>query len=135
MDTCVPQIIRIEQDGRRCDTLELPQDIDALVPDTPLIDQETPMSNLRAEYESQDPSSAFLEQIDWLINKGCDYVRRTKGTLEFAVENFKFICAGRGLWNKFQFSQMMATVCTDVSLQSLPSHTCYLPNFEYFNQP
>jgi len=45
----------------------------------PLICRETPMSDLRAEYESQDVPSAFLSQIDWLIDKDCDYVRRTKG--------------------------------------------------------
>jgi len=52
--------------------------VDTSVDDTPLIERETSMSNLRAEYKSQDSSSAFLGQIDWLIDNGCDYVRRTK---------------------------------------------------------
>jgi len=51
--------------------------------DIHLIYKETPMSHLRAEYESQGCPQAFLEQIDWLISNGCDYVRRTKGTRIF----------------------------------------------------
>lgn len=53
------------------------------VADIPLICRETPMSRLRAEYESQGCPQAFLEQIDWLISNGCDYVRRTKGMWKF----------------------------------------------------
>lgn len=49
----------------------------------PLINRETRMFDLRAEYESQGCPQAFLEQIDWLISNGCDYVRRTKGTWKF----------------------------------------------------
>jgi hypothetical protein len=62
-------------------TLTASQDflIDSAV-DIPLIRRETPMSYLRAEYESQSAPPTFLEKIDWLISNGCDYVRWTKGT-------------------------------------------------------
>ncbi|KIY71694.1 cysteine proteinase [Cylindrobasidium torrendii FP15055 ss-10] len=43
----------------------------------PLIDQLLPISALRAEYENGNP--AFTKQIDWLTEKGYQYIRRTRG--------------------------------------------------------
>jgi hypothetical protein len=48
-----------------------------------LIHVATPLIRLHCEYESRGVPQAFLTQIDWLIDNGCDYVRRTKGASTF----------------------------------------------------
>ncbi|PPQ83043.1 hypothetical protein CVT26_012174 [Gymnopilus dilepis] len=57
--------------------LQLQQLLNDSVPTRPLIDVLAPMSTLRAEYENG--SASFLKQIDWLIARGFDRVRRTRG--------------------------------------------------------
>ncbi|KAF8961630.1 peptidase C65 Otubain-domain-containing protein [Flammula alnicola] len=47
------------------------------VPSRPLIDAIAPMTTLRSEYENG--SASFLKQIDWLISRGFEQVRRTRG--------------------------------------------------------
>lgn len=47
------------------------------VPQRPLMDALSPMSDLRSEYENG--STLFLKQIDWLISNGYDSIRRTRG--------------------------------------------------------
>ncbi|KAL0952742.1 hypothetical protein HGRIS_006973 [Hohenbuehelia grisea] len=47
------------------------------VPSRPLIDEVSPMTALREEYENG--SQSFVQQIDWLMEKGYKAVRRTKG--------------------------------------------------------
>jgi len=48
------------------------------VPSRPLIDQVSPMTALREEYENG--SESFVKQIDSLIEKGYKAVRRAKGS-------------------------------------------------------
>ncbi|PPQ73204.1 hypothetical protein CVT24_010023 [Panaeolus cyanescens] len=48
------------------------------VPTRPLIDIITPMTTLRTEYES-GTNNNFIGQIDWLIENGYRFVRRTRG--------------------------------------------------------
>jgi ubiquitin thioesterase protein OTUB1 len=43
----------------------------------PLIDEISPMTDLRKEYENG--SASFVAQIDWLISQGFDSVRRARG--------------------------------------------------------
>jgi len=47
------------------------------IPTRPLIDAPAPMTTLRSEYENG--STAFLKQIDWLMQYGFDRIQRTRG--------------------------------------------------------
>ncbi|KAF8180849.1 peptidase C65 Otubain-domain-containing protein [Pholiota molesta] len=47
------------------------------VPARALIESVAPMTELRSEYENG--SIAFVKQIDWLMDKGFKFVRRTRG--------------------------------------------------------
>ena len=49
------------------------------VPERPLIDNVTPMSELREEYEKG--AHSFTRQIDWLISNGFNSIRRTRGAV------------------------------------------------------
>jgi len=46
-------------------------------PSVPLVGEPTSMRELRAEYERGSPS--FVQQIDWLVNRGYNKIRRTRG--------------------------------------------------------
>lgn len=43
----------------------------------PLIDEISPMTELRKEYENG--STSFVAQIDWLTSQGFDSIRRARG--------------------------------------------------------
>lgn len=79
------------------------------VPERPLIDAVSPMSNLRSEYESGSPT--YLNQIDWLMKHGFGYVRRTRG---------EYLCLRIHLLMLIPL-QVMAIVFTDVKLFLSPT--------------
>lgn len=79
------------------------------VPERPLIDAVSRMSNLRSEYENGSPT--FLKQIDWLIDHGFGHVRRTRG---------EYFCLCTHLLMLMPL-QVMAIVFTDVKISSSPA--------------
>lgn len=74
--------------GRRLESLRYAQNslqkmLDELshgsqdAPPPPLVGEVTSMRELRAEYERGSPS--FVQQIDWLVSRGYNRIRRTRG--------------------------------------------------------